>query len=74
MLKEVAGTKVYEQKRAESTKIMEETGELAVILRSLELTSRFETRKDRRAIDVYRIKARRARGRKRGIERVSREG
>ena len=30
MLKEVAGTKVYEQKRAESTKIMEETGKLAV--------------------------------------------
>ena len=26
LLKEVAGTKVYEQKRAESTKIMEETG------------------------------------------------
>jgi structural maintenance of chromosome 3 (chondroitin sulfate proteoglycan 6) len=29
LLKEVAGTKVYEQKRAESTKIMEETGKLA---------------------------------------------
>lgn len=28
LLKEVAGTKVYEQKRAESTKIMEETGKL----------------------------------------------
>lgn len=27
LLKDVAGTKVYEQKRAESTKIMEETGE-----------------------------------------------
>lgn len=27
LLKEVAGTKVYEQKRAESTRIMEETGE-----------------------------------------------
>jgi structural maintenance of chromosome 3 (chondroitin sulfate proteoglycan 6) len=26
LLKEVAGTKVYEQKRAESTRIMEETG------------------------------------------------
>jgi structural maintenance of chromosome 3 (chondroitin sulfate proteoglycan 6) len=28
LLKEVAGTKVYEAKRAESTKIMEETGKL----------------------------------------------
>lgn len=27
LLKEVAGTKVYEQKRTESTRIMEETGE-----------------------------------------------
>ena len=27
LLKEVAGTKVYEAKRAESTKIMEETGQ-----------------------------------------------
>lgn len=27
LLKEVAGTKVYEQKRAESSRIMEETGE-----------------------------------------------
>lgn len=28
LLKEVAGTKVYEQKRAESSKIMDDTGEL----------------------------------------------
>jgi structural maintenance of chromosome 3 (chondroitin sulfate proteoglycan 6) len=28
LLKEVAGTKVYEQKRSESTRIMEETGQL----------------------------------------------
>lgn len=28
LLKEVAGTKVYEQKRTESTRIMEETGQL----------------------------------------------
>jgi chromosome segregation ATPase len=27
LLKDVAGTKVYEQKRSESTRIMEETGE-----------------------------------------------
>ena len=27
LLKDVAGTKVYEQKRAESTRIMEDTGD-----------------------------------------------
>lgn len=32
LLKEVAGTKVYEQKRAESTRIMEETGQSTLSL------------------------------------------
>ena len=32
LLKEVAGTKVYEQKRAESTRIMEDTGGLILSL------------------------------------------
>jgi structural maintenance of chromosome 3 (chondroitin sulfate proteoglycan 6) len=61
LLREVAGTKVYEQKRAESTKIMEETGKLVSAEDSHKLTSRLKTRKDRRAIDVYRIKTRRIR-------------
>ena len=65
---------MYEQKRAESTKIMEETGKLADTQGALELTQRLETGKDRRAIDVYRIKTRRARGRKGGIKRIPREG
>ena len=44
LLKDVAGTKVYEQKRAESTRIMEETGERACTsakqqLSTLQITS-----------------------------------
>jgi structural maintenance of chromosome 3 (chondroitin sulfate proteoglycan 6) len=37
LLKEVAGTNVYEQKRTESTRIMEETGQLTPIFHIVKL-------------------------------------
>lgn len=41
LLKEVAGTRVYEEKRAESTKIVEETGLLSSLFSTLFLSSLF---------------------------------
>lgn len=39
LLKDVAGTKVYEQKRSESTRIMEETGQQLNLYQRIWLTS-----------------------------------
>src|SRR5690349_5324432 len=47
LLKEVAGTKVYEQKRTESTRIMEETGELCAKILRIKLMIKTDAKREK---------------------------